>query len=263
MKTAITTLALQWRQTPTSKIQTMAFKGTRKKDLTVTDPITTQLIKGALQTLQKEMESLIERTAMSPFIREKKDFFSGVFDTEGQLIVGTNIPVFGDLIRPLFERFSPREMFEGDIFWYNDCYGSHGGVSHTPDQVFVAPVFINDSIVGFIQSWAHFSDVGGMRPGSLSPDATNIHQEGTIVPPVKLYARGVYNEDAFRIFQRNSRYPQMVLGDTRACVAAVRLGQQRLLEICKQHGKDTVLKTFAHFIAETESVDADRKLTTY
>ena len=67
----------------------MAFKGTRKKDLTVTDPITTQLIKGALQTLQKEMESLIERTAMSPFIREKKDFFSGVFDTEGQLIVGT------------------------------------------------------------------------------------------------------------------------------------------------------------------------------
>jgi len=55
----------------------------------VVDPITRQLIKGALKTLQKEMESLIERTAMSPFIREKKDFFSGVFDTEGQLIVGT------------------------------------------------------------------------------------------------------------------------------------------------------------------------------
>jgi N-methylhydantoinase B len=230
----------------------MAFKSTRKTDLPATDPITRQLIKGALKTLQKEMESLIERTAMSPFIREKKDFFSGVFDAEGQLIVGTNIPVFGDLIRPLFERFSPSEMFEGDIYWYNDCYGSHGGVSHTPDQVFVAPVFINNSIVGFIQSWAHFSDVGGMRPGSLSPDATNIHQEGTIVPPVKLYARGVYNEDAFRIFQRNSRYPQMVLGDTRACVAAVRLGQQRLLEICKQHGKATVLKTFSHLIDETE-----------
>ncbi len=67
----------------------MAFKSRPKTGLPVVDPITTQLIKGPLKTLQKEMESLIERTAMSPFIREKKDFFSGVFDTEGQVIVGT------------------------------------------------------------------------------------------------------------------------------------------------------------------------------
>ena len=230
----------------------MGLKQTRHADFSDTEPITRQLIKGALKTLQKEMESLIERTAMSPFIREKKDFFSGVFDAQGQLIVGTNIPVFGDLIRPLFEHFALHEIFDGDIFWYNDCYASHGGVSHTPDQVFVTPVFVEANLVGFVQSWAHFSDVGGMRPGSLSPDATSIHQEGTIVPPMKLYAKGVYNEDAFRIFQRNSRYPQMVLGDTRACVAAVRLGHQRLLEICQHHGQSTVLKTFAYLIEETE-----------
>jgi N-methylhydantoinase B len=74
----------------------MGLKKTRHADFSDTEPITRQLIKGALKTLQKEMESLIERTAMSPFIREKKDFFSGVFDAQGQLIVGTNIPVFGD-----------------------------------------------------------------------------------------------------------------------------------------------------------------------
>ena len=216
------------------------------------DPVTRQLVKGALRALQAEMEALIERTAMSPFIREKKDFFSGVFDAKGHLIIGTNIPVFGDLIRPLFERFSVESMAEGDVYWYNDCYGSHGGVSHSPDQVYVSPIFVDGVLVGFIQSWAHFSDVGGMRPGSLSPDATEIFQEGTIVPPVRLYARGEFNEDAFRIFQRNSRYPDMVLGDTRACVAAVRLGERRLKEIFVAHGRKPVLDVFDDLLDETE-----------
>ena len=218
----------------------------------VIDPIRKQLVKGALRALQSEMEALIERTAMSPFIREKKDFFSGVFDAQGQLIVGTNIPVFGDLIRPLFERYRKEDMAEGDVYWYNDCYGSHGGVSHTPDQVFVSPIFVAGELLGFIQSWAHFSDVGGMRPGSLSPDATEIFQEGTIVPPVRLYTRGEFNEDAFRIFQRNSRYPDMVRGDTRACVAAVRLGERRLKEIFSQHGVPQVLNIFDDLLNETE-----------
>jgi N-methylhydantoinase B len=217
------------------------------------DPVTKQLVKGALRALQAEMEALIERTAMSPFIREKKDFFSGVFDAQGHLIIGTNIPVFGDLIRPLFERFSADQMVEGDVYWYNDCYGSGGGVSHSPDQVYVSPIFVEGALVGFIQSWAHFSDVGGMRPGSLSPDATEIFQEGTIVPPVRLYAAGVFNEDAFRIFQRNSRYPDMVLGDTRACVAAVRLGEKRLKEMFDTHGRKPVLRVFDDLLAETES----------
>lgn len=216
------------------------------------DPITRQLVKGALRAVQAEMEALIERTAMSPFIREKKDFFSGVFDANGHLIIGTNIPVFGDLIRPILDRFSADSMSEGDIYWYNDCYGSRGGVSHSPDQVFVAPVFVDGVLAAFIQSWAHFSDIGGMRPGSLSPDATEIFQEGTIVPPVRLYARGVFNEDAFRIFQRNSRYPDMVLGDTRACVAAVRLGERRLQELFRTHEREPVLAIFQDLLDETE-----------
>jgi N-methylhydantoinase B len=224
------------------------------------DPVTKQLVKGALRALQAEMEALIERTAMSPFIREKKDFFSGVFDAQGHLIIGTNIPVFGDLIRPLLERFPVESMAEGDVYWYNDCYGSYGGVSHSPDQVYVAPIFVEGHLVGFIQSWAHFSDIGGMRPGSLSPDATEIFQEGTIVPPVRLFAKGVFNEDAFRIFQRNSRYPEMVLGDTRACVAAVRMGEKRLKEMFAAHGRLPILAVFADLLDETERT-VRRRLT--
>lgn len=217
------------------------------------DPIAREIVRGALASMQGEMELLLERTAMSPFIREKKDYFIGIFDADGGLVLGTNIPVFGDLVRPLFEHFPRAEMRPGDIYWYSDCYGTKGAVSHTPDQVYVAPIFVDGKICAFVQSWAHFSDVGGMRPGSLSPDATDIFQEGIIVPPVRLYREGVMNEDAFRIFQRNSRFPEMIQGDTRAAVAAVRLGERRILDIFARFGRDTVTGTFASLIEETRA----------
>jgi N-methylhydantoinase B len=112
--------------------------------------------------MQGEMEILLERTAMSAFIREKKDYFIGIFDGDGQLVVGTNIPVFGDIIRPVFAHFPRETMRAGDIYWYSDCYGTGGAVSHTPDQVYIAPIFVDGELVAFVQSWAHFSDVGGI-----------------------------------------------------------------------------------------------------
>jgi N-methylhydantoinase B len=220
-------------------------------ETTSVDPIAREIVKGALMSMQAEMEALLERTAMSPFIREKKDYFIGLFDANGGLVLGTNIPVFGDIVRPLFERYPKETMRPGDIYWYSDCYGSKGAVSHTPDQVYVSPVFQDGQIQAFVQSWAHFSDVGGMRPGSLSPDATDIFQEGIIVPPVRLYREGEFNEDAFRIFQRNSRFPDMVLGDTRASVAAVRLGGKRLEEILARFGPDRIEAIFASLQDET------------
>lgn len=215
------------------------------------DPIAREIIKGALAAMQSEMEVLLERTAMSPFIREKKDYFVGVFDADGALVMGTNIPVFGDLVRPIFEHFPVASMRPGDVYWYSDCYGTKGAVSHTPDQVYVAPVFVDGRVAAFVQSWAHFQDVGGMRPGSLSPDATDIFQEGIIIPPVRLYREGVLNEDAFRIFQRNSRFPEMIQGDTRAGVAAVHLGVRRIGDVMGRYGAATVQATFASLIEET------------
>ena len=215
------------------------------------DPIVREIVKGALTSAQMEMEALVERTAMSPFIREKKDYFIGLFNADGALIMGTNIPVFGDLVRPIFETYPPETMRPGDIYWYSDCYGTKGAVSHTPDQVYVAPIFVEGRLSAFVQSWAHFSDVGGMRPGSLSPDAVDIFQEGIIVPPVRLYREGVMNEDAFRIFQRNSRFPEMILGDTRASVAAIRLGERRMLEVFQRFGREPVANVFSSLIEET------------
>ena len=121
-----------------------------------------------------EMEALIERTAMSPFIREKKDFYAALFDEGGRLIAGSNLPIFGDVVGPVAEHYPLSTMRPGDIYWFNDCYASRGAVSHSPDQVLLAPVFADGVLSGFAQSWAHFNDIGGMRPGSLSPDCTEI-----------------------------------------------------------------------------------------
>ncbi|MBM3648328.1 MAG: hydantoinase B/oxoprolinase family protein [Alphaproteobacteria bacterium] len=225
---------------------------------TACDPVTLEIVRGALRATQSEMEALIERTAMSPFIREKKDFFAALFDGHGKLVVGSNMPAFGDILAPILEHYPLGEMKVGDLYWYNDCYLSKGAVSHTPDQVFVAPIFAEGELVAFAHSWAHFNDVGGLRPGSLSPDCVDIFQEGIMVPPVRLARDGQFNEEALRIFYRNSRFPAMIQGDTRAAVAAVRLGEKRLGELFVRFGKARMLDAFRQLIDRTERAMRER-----
>ena len=108
-------------------------------------------------------------------------------------------------------------MQPGDLYWYNDCYGSRGAVSHSNDQVFLAPVFHDGRRCAFVMGWAHFSDIGGLRPGSISPDATDIFQEGIIIPPTKLIDR--------RRHQRGDAgdlLPQLPLSPTRAAATRAR-----------------------------------------
>jgi N-methylhydantoinase B len=215
------------------------------------DPVTVEIVKGALRATQAEMESVLERTAMSPIIREKQDYFCGLFDRQARLLIGTKIPVLGNILGPVLSAYPPETMQPGDLYWYNDCYGSDGGVSHSPDQVFVAPVFIGDQIVAYTHSWAHFLDIGGMRPGSTTPDATDIYQEGIMVPPVRLYQGGRLNDELFRTFIRNTRFPDMARGDMRAMMAAVRLGEKRLLELFQRYPQSVLENCFGELIAQT------------
>jgi N-methylhydantoinase B len=102
--------------------------------------------------------------------------------------------------------------------------------------------------------WAHFSDIGGLRPGSLSPDATDHFQEGIIIPPVRLVRGGEANEDLLRTFWRNSRFPTQSQGDTSALMAAVRLGERRVEEIAARFGAEVLADAFAQLLARTEAV---------
>ncbi len=205
------------------------------------NPVTLELIKGMMRSARAEMEALIERTSMSPFIREKKDYFTSFFDRDGRLLYGTNLPIGGNLLDCILQTYAVETMRPGDLYWYNDCYGSGGGVSHSPDMVFVAPVFAEGDLVGFSQAWGHLWDIGGMMPGSISPAATEVFHEGTIMPPVRIYREGVLNDEVWRIFARNSRFPDILKGDLRAIMASCRLGQQRLEEVFERFGTATTL----------------------
>jgi N-methylhydantoinase B len=220
---------------------------------TTIDAITLELIKGAMQSARREMEALIDRTAMSPFIREKKDYFTAIFDGRGQLVVSTALTLAaGNLIDCVFARYPAETMKPGDLFIYNDSYGSKGAVSHNNDMVFIQPIFAEGRLIGFAEGWGHLWDIGGMVPGSISPAATDVFQEGIVIPPTRILRDGVWNDDLIATFMRNTRFPTMVKGDFSALTAAVQLGRRRMEEIAAQFGAAMLETAFAAIIDETE-----------
>ncbi len=234
-----------------------------QQDRSVCDPVSLEIIRGAIAAAQSEMEALLERTAISAFIREKKDFYTALFDENGVMAVGSMVPIFGDMTSPVFDHFPADTMKPGDLYWYNDCYGSRGAVSHSNDQVLLAPVFKDGRRCAFVMSWAHFADIGGMRPGSISPDATEIFQEGIIIPPTKLVDQGRINEATLSIFHRNSRFPDQSEGDMRALMASVELGAKRVGEILDRFGADVVADAFAQLLARTRRLVRSRLAETF
>ena len=91
------------------------------------DRFTLELIKGALNAARAEMEALVARTAMSPFIREKKDYFTAAFlNPKGELVVSTSLTLAGNLVDAILDEYPAQTMRAGDLYWYNDCYGTRG-----------------------------------------------------------------------------------------------------------------------------------------
>src|SRR6267142_830078 len=200
------------------------------------DPITLEIIRGSLASAIRDMELLMERCAMSPFIKEKKDYFVGIFDTRGR-IVACHISGSGPgMLQPILKLYPLETMRPGDVYWFNDPYVSDGAVQHHQDMVFTVPIFHDGQPVALSITFGHYQDIGGLRAGSISPHATEIYHEGVLVPPVRIVREGQLNQEAYRIFLRNSRLPDMVEGDTRAMMASCHLAESRLVEVVTLDG---------------------------
>ena len=214
-------------------------------------PVVLEIVRGSLSSTIQEMELLMERCAMSPFIKEKKDYFVGVFDTQGRLVCCHLSQSGPGMITPIFDFYPLETMRPGDVYWYNDPYLSRGAVQHHQDMVFAVPVFHDGQAVAFAVTYGHYQDIGGVKAGSISPQATEIFHEGTLVPPIRIYREGALNEEAYRIFLRNSRLPHMVEGDTKAMMASCRLAESRVLELFERYGQEAVLAAFEDVIEMT------------
>lgn len=215
------------------------------------NPVVLEIIRGSLRSTIQEMELLMERCAMSPFIKEKKDYFVGIYDTRSR-IVCCHISSSGPgMVTPILEAYPLEDMRPGDVYWFNDPYISKGAVQHHQDMVFAMPVFDAGRVVAFTVTYGHYQDIGGMKAGSISPHASEIFHEGTLVPPIRIYRAGQLNDEAYRLFLRNSRLPDMVEGDTKAMIASCHLAETRLLELLERYGHDTVVEAFETIIDHT------------
>ena len=224
------------------------------------DPITLQLIRGSLRSARLECELIIERTAMSAFIREKKDYTVSFLDSLGREIYGETMG--SDILGCVWDCYPAETMHAGDVYWYNDPYISRGSISHTPDMVFITPVFFEEELVAYCHSFAHFWDLGGSRPGSIGPANTEIFHDGTLVPPIKIVDRGRLNDEAYRIILRNSRYPDLLEGDSRALMSAAQRAEERVLEIFRRFGKETTLAAIRRDQNETSEFIRRKALET-
>ncbi len=202
------------------------------------DPITFEVIKNALSSVADEMALIVMRSAYSPVVRDTMDYSTALCDRRGQLIAqGLTLAVqlgsFPDGMRILMADHAPTAQ-PGDVFLYNDPYGSGG--QHLPDFYIVKPIFHDGVIEGWACTMAHHCDVGGIAPGSTAIHATEIFQEGICLPVVKLHEAGVPNAMLLRILEKNTRMPVQLIGDIRAQLAACAVGERGYRALLAKYG---------------------------
>jgi N-methylhydantoinase B len=217
------------------------------------DSITVEVIKGALTYAAEEMGIVLRNSAYSPNIKERMDFSCTLFDHKKRLAAqAEHIPVhLGSMqlaVQKGLEKFKGK-LENGDMILFNDPYISG---THLPDVTLICPIFHEHKIVAYSANKAHHSDVGGKAPGSMAGDATEIYQEGIIIPPVKFVKRKSIDKEIASILLSNIRTPEMRLGDLRAQMAANLLGKKSVLELVDRYGVETLHRAMEEIMNYSE-----------
>lgn len=222
------------------------------------DPVTTEIVRHALDAAADQMKRALVRTAFSPVIYEVLDFAAAIYDRNVCLLAqAPSLPTFmGTLsfcVRAAVEAAGGEaELEDGDIILYNVPYGTG---SHPQDAAMVMPVFVGAELVGYTAIKAHWLDIGGKDP--YSTDTVDVFQEGTIFPGVRLYRRGELVRDIERFVVANSRLPKMVAGDVNATVVGVRTGAAALRRIVERYGLERFRECVARMYDHGEAVVRD------
>ena len=218
------------------------------------DPITLQVVAGALHSIAEQMGNVLYRMSYSSIIRESQDLGAGLFDTRFQtLCESDSTPMhIGSLPGYLrgIEKTVPLTAWRpGDCVIHNHPYF---GASHSPDIAIVMPVFFDDELVGFSANTAHHVDIGAATPG-LIIDVPDMFAEGMLLNGLKLYEAGQRNEVLWRFIRDNTRVPSLVMGDLEAQIASAELGVRRFQELLAKYGKGTVLQSCAQLMDYSEA----------
>ena len=220
------------------------------------DPITLAVVQNGLGQIASEMDLVHQKTSFSPVISEAFDRANGIYDrndgkiiAQGELGLPIFLGVMQETTRQVIEHKGP--LAEGDVIIVNDPY--FGG-THLMDVRMVKPFYYRGELWAYLSNTGHWSDTGGMVPGGFCATATEIQQEGLRLPPVHLVRRGELIQDVVDVIMSNIRVPEERLGDMRAQLGALSIGEQRLSALLDKYGERTVSAVIAQMRKRSETL---------
>ena len=201
-------------------------------------PVEISIFQCAVHSIAEEMGAALKRTALSPNIKERRDYSCAVFDGKGRVIaMGDHMPVhLGSMPMSVQAAIAAIDFAPGDIAILNDPYA---GGTHLPDITMVLGVFPEGAVkpAFYVSNRAHHADVGGRFAGSMGP-ATSIFEEGIRIPPVRIVRCGKVDRDVLDLILLNVRTPREREGDLDAQMGACRVGERRILEVAAKYGTE-------------------------
>ncbi|MGE0314471.1 MAG: hydantoinase B/oxoprolinase family protein [Lautropia sp.] len=220
------------------------------------DPITLEVVRNKLEGIANEMQLTLLHSAFSPIVKEGMDCSAALFTANAETIAqATAIPIHLATMIPALQaviaKFGLKDMKAGDVYILNDPYC---GGTHLPDITLFMPVLSGGSTVAFSVATVHHQDVGGMAPGSIPTNATEIYQEGLRIPALRYIRDGQPDEALDALLRLNIRLPDTFIGDLNAQLAACTVGARRLGELCELHGAPFLAQLFAQLLDRSEAM---------
>jgi len=219
-----------------------------------TDPVLLEVLRCQMQGVVEEMGEMVMRCAHTVFVKETQDFVVALVTPDGEVAacskrMGIWIAI-GQNFRAVIEAGGPYR--EGDVWFTNDPEQSRGLVTHLPDTFCWRPIYHGGELLCFAVAFIHFTDVGGLAPGSVAPSATDQFQEGLVMPVTRIVAGEEIREEILRIFIRNSRTPEKSRGDLLALLGALNRAQSRVPQLAEKFGGDALRRGMADVLEYAE-----------
>lgn len=219
---------------------------------TEADPVMLEIFNNLFMSIAEQMGVTLQNTAYSVNIKERLDFSCAVFDAAGNLVANApHMPVhLGSMDASVATAIRENPVIKpGDVFLINAPYN---GGTHLPDLTVCTPVFDDEQteIRFWVASRGHHADIGGIAPGSMSPLAVNIEQEGVYIDNFKLVDQGQFREEALGDLLNGAKYPVRNLtqnvNDLKAQIAANEKGVAELRKMIVHFGEDVVKAYMGH-----------------
>jgi N-methylhydantoinase B len=208
------------------------------------DPVSLQVLVGALRAACDEMGAVLIHSAHSPNITERHDCSTALFTADGELVMqAEHIPVHLGSMPDAVAAVLDREQRPGDMWILNDPY--RGG-THLPDVTLISPLHAEGRLIGFAASRAHHADIGGPTPGGMPADSTTLDQEGVVIAPTRA------DDEVLRGLAEQMRRPEERLADLRAQRAANLTGARRIDELLERLGADALEDGMGEILAYSE-----------